>query len=268
MAPDTSGRLAGKVAVVTGGARGIGRATAELFRDEGARVFIWDLEAGDAGAQDMIVDGVDVADAAAVGAAAGRLAAQADGLDILINNAGVNLARSPQVGDVRPEEWRRLLDVNLSGALHCTQALLPLLKRSGAGRIVNFSSILAVAGFPGQSAYAATKAGLLGLTRVWARELGPVRDHRQRGRAGLHRHRDEQRRRGRLPQGDRGAHRAPPPRHGGRRGARLPLPRLRRRRLRHRSGDPGRRRPRRLKRSRRAVSGVATGRGRLTDRER
>lgn len=170
----TGGRLSGKIAVVTGGARGIGRATVERFRAEGAEVVVWDL---DAGAEENPVEGVervDVADAAAVTAAAAALAERLPGIDILINNAGINLARSPSVADVTAEEWRRVLDVNLSGALHCTQALLPLLRRRGGGRIVNFSSILAVAGFPGQTAYAAAKAGLLGLTRVWARELGPA----------------------------------------------------------------------------------------------
>lgn len=173
----SGGRLAGKIAVVTGGARGIGRATVERFRAEGAEVVVWDLDAGSA---ENPVDGancierVDVADALAVAAAATALGERLPGVDILINNAGINLARSPSVGDVTAEEWRRVLDVNLSGALHCTQSLLPLLRRSGGGRIVNFSSILAVAGFPGQTAYAAAKAGLLGLTRVWARELGPA----------------------------------------------------------------------------------------------
>ena len=80
-----------------------------------------------------------------------RSESELPGVDILINNAGINLARSPAVGDVTAEEWRRVLDVNLSGALHCTQSLLPLLRRRGGGRIVNFSSILAVAGFPGQT---------------------------------------------------------------------------------------------------------------------
>ncbi len=173
----SDGRLAGKIAVVTGGARGIGRATVERFRAEGAEVVVWDLDAGSAenpadGAN--CIERVDVADALAVAAAAAALGERLPGVDILINNAGINLARSPAVGDVTAEEWRRVLDVNLSGALHCTQSLLPLLRRRGGGRIVNFSSILAVAGFPGQTAYAAAKAGLLGLTRVWARELGPA----------------------------------------------------------------------------------------------
>ena len=167
----SGGRLSGKIAVVTGGARGIGRATVERFRAEGAEVVVWDL---DAGAEENPVERVDVADAAAVAVAAAALAERLPGIDILINNAGINLARSPTVAEVTAEEWRRVLDVNLSGALHCTQALLPLLRRRGGGRIVNFSSILAVAGFPGQTAYAAAKAGLLGLTRVWARELGPA----------------------------------------------------------------------------------------------
>jgi 3-oxoacyl-[acyl-carrier protein] reductase len=170
----SGGRLRDKIAVVTGGARGIGRATVDRFRSEGAEVVVWDL---DAGAPENPVEGltrVDVADTSAVAVAAAELGERLPGIDILINNAGINLARSPSVADVTAEEWRRVLDVNLSGALHCTQSLLPLLRRRGGGRIVNFSSILAVAGFPGQTAYAAAKAGLLGLTRVWARELGPA----------------------------------------------------------------------------------------------
>ncbi len=168
------GRLAGRIAVVTGGARGIGRATVDLFRAEGAEVVAWDLDPGPPGEEVPGFECVDVSDRNAVAAAAIALGERLPGVDILINNAGINLARSPSVADLRPEEWQRLLDVNLSGALHCTQALLPLLRRRGGGRIVNFSSILAVAGFPGQTAYAAAKAGLLGLTRVWARELGPL----------------------------------------------------------------------------------------------
>ena len=167
------GRLEGRIAVVTGGARGIGRATVELFRAEGARVVVWDVAAESASPSGDDFERLDVADGAAVAVAAARLGERLPGIDVLINNAGINLARAPAVGDVSEEEWRRVVDVNLTGTLHCTQALLPLLLRRGGGRIVNFSSVLATAGFPGQTAYAASKAGILGLTKVWARELGP-----------------------------------------------------------------------------------------------
>ena len=174
------GRLEDRTAVVTGGARGIGRATVELFLTEGAEVFVWDVDPGSAtdwARRAPELERVDVADRSSVARAATRVTEQLTknrrGLDILINNAGVNLARSPALADLSAEEWRRVLDVNLSGTLHCTQALLSLLVAGGGGRIVNFSSVLALAGFPGQSAYAASKAGILGLTKVWARELGP-----------------------------------------------------------------------------------------------
>lgn len=175
------GRFGGAIVLVTGGARGIGRATAERFAAEGAQVVVWDLVApepgaGTRGAEEGSIqfELVDVADEASVTHGSERLRERfgGQGLDVLVNNAGVNLQRSPRVGEIAAAEWQRLLDVNLTGALQVTQALLPLLLKA-RGSIVNFSSVLALTGFPGQSAYAATKAGILGLTRVWARELGP-----------------------------------------------------------------------------------------------
>jgi 3-oxoacyl-[acyl-carrier protein] reductase len=172
-----AGAFAGKTVLVTGGGSGIGKSIATAFARAGASVVVAgrgreriETVARDIGGRAAVTD---VASEQSVKALFAGIAQNEGGLDVLINNAGVNLARSPVVGDVREEEWSRVLDVNLSGTLHCTQAVLPLMAKRGGGRIVNFSSVLALAGFPGQSAYAASKAGILGLTRVWARELGP-----------------------------------------------------------------------------------------------
>jgi 3-oxoacyl-[acyl-carrier protein] reductase len=166
-------RLDGKIAVITGGARGIGAETARVFRDAGATVETWDK-----------VDGadrnVDVTDAASVEAAVQATADRYGRIDILVNNAGivrdaqlVKLKDGALVGRMEEAVWDSVIDVNLKGVFLCGQAVSPLMIRAGRGRILNASSIVGLYGNFGQSNYVATKAGVIGLTKVWARELGP-----------------------------------------------------------------------------------------------
>ncbi len=152
----------GRTAVVTGGLQGIGAAIAEALRAAGARTTIWDKDASDRPGEAR----VDVTDAASIARAAQRL----DTLDILVNNAGY-------AGDTRPlddypaEEWRRVVDVNLMGTFNVCRALVPILRRSAAGRVVNVASLAGKEGTPNASAYSAAKAGVIALTKSLAKEL-------------------------------------------------------------------------------------------------
>ncbi|HEV8229672.1 MAG TPA: SDR family oxidoreductase [Candidatus Limnocylindria bacterium] len=166
-------RLDGRVAVVTGGARGIGAETARLFRQAGATVETWD-----------VADGadrrVDVTDSNAVEAAVAATVSERGGIDILVNNAGilrdaqlVKMKDGDVIGRMPEADWDAVLSVNLKGVFLCAQAVAPVMIRKGWGRILNASSVVGLYGNFGQSNYVATKAGVIGLTRVWARELGP-----------------------------------------------------------------------------------------------
>jgi 3-oxoacyl-[acyl-carrier protein] reductase len=171
--------LEGKVAIVTGGSRGIGRAIAVALGARGARVAV-NYTANEAAAADTVqmvaaAGGTavpvrfDVSDPAAVDAAIKEIATAEGGLHILVNNAGVAI-NALTIGS-KDADWKRALDVNLGGAINCTRAALRfLLKAKDAGRIVNITSIVGEIGSAGQGPYVAAKAGLIGLTKTWARE--------------------------------------------------------------------------------------------------
>ena len=171
--------LEGRIALVTGASRGIGRAIAVALGTRGAKVIVnyagREAAANETAAAVTAAGGsasvkrFDVADATAVDTAVKEIVAAEGGLHILVNNAGV--AVNALTLGARDADWKRALDVNLSGAFHCTRAALrPLLKAKEAGRIINITSITAEAGSAGQGPYVAAKAGLIGLTKTWARE--------------------------------------------------------------------------------------------------
>jgi 3-oxoacyl-[acyl-carrier protein] reductase len=169
----------GRVVFVTGAARGIGAATALAFARAGARVAMLDREAEPLAATaaavrtvggEALTFAVDVTDARAVEAAVGQVIGAWGRLDVLVNNAGI--VRDATLADVRDEDWRATLEVNLTGAMACARAAVPHMRAAGFGRILSASSIVAHAGNYGQTAYAASKAGIIGMTRVWGRELG------------------------------------------------------------------------------------------------
>lgn len=169
-------RLTGKVALITGGARGIGRATAARFVEEGARVAVADRDraAAEATARELgpsaFAVELDVSDRQSVTRTVDAVLAQAERIDVLINNAGIT--RDATLAKTSDEAWDAVIAVNLTGTFNVTRAVAPHMIARGKGAIVNAASIVGVLGNFGQSNYVATKSGVIGLTRVWARELG------------------------------------------------------------------------------------------------
>jgi NAD(P)-dependent dehydrogenase (short-subunit alcohol dehydrogenase family) len=161
--------LLGATAVVTGARGGIGGATVRLFRDAGARVFAVDLSAA-GGAEDGDGYVCDVTDLQAVRDLAEHVRETSGALDLLVHCAGI--VRDAVLWKMDPEEWSAVLATNLTSAFHLLHELIPLLRRSEQGAVVLVSSINAERGKFGQANYAASKAGLLGLSRTAARELG------------------------------------------------------------------------------------------------
>jgi len=172
-------RLQHRVAIITGAARGIGQAAANLFCREGATVLIWDLlDAGEQTAADLRAQGfacefhkISTTDVPAVEAAAREAVERYGKIDILVNNAGITRDRT--LLKMTHEEWQQVLDVNLTGVFNCTKAVAPHMVERGYGRIICTSSVVGLHGNFGQTNYAATKAGVVAMCRTWAKELGP-----------------------------------------------------------------------------------------------
>jgi 3-oxoacyl-[acyl-carrier protein] reductase len=166
-----------RVVIVTGGAAGIGKATARRFAAAGARVAVWDLHPADEEAGTF--QKVDVTDPAAVEAAAAEVVARWGRIDVLVNNAGivkdaqlVKWKDGRQTGAMSEADFDAVIAVNLKGVFLCTRAIVPHLIAGGGGAILNASSVVGLYGNFGQTNYAATKAGMISLTQTWARELG------------------------------------------------------------------------------------------------
>jgi 3-oxoacyl-[acyl-carrier protein] reductase len=172
--------IAGKVAIVTGAASGMGRATAHLFADEGAKVAVVDLNAdGVATVEREITEAgataagwaVDVSDTAALKRLVDEVVARFGGIDILVNNAGVSLPAAVDSDDF-DAAWTRTIAVNLTAHVQLIRACLPHLKANGSGRIVNIASTEGLGATAYISPYTASKHGVIGLTRALAVELG------------------------------------------------------------------------------------------------
>ncbi|MBL4954516.1 3-oxoacyl-ACP reductase FabG [Neobacillus sp. OS1-32] len=172
-------RLQDKVAIITGAAGGIGFAAAEIFAREGAKVAMADfnVEQGEELARGLQEKGYDVsffqvnvADRESVDEMVTNVLSAYGKIDILVNNAGIT--RDAMLAKLSTADFQKVLDVNLTGVFHCTQAVLPAMLANGRGRIINTSSVSGVYGNVGQTNYAATKAGVVGMTKTWAKELG------------------------------------------------------------------------------------------------
>jgi 3-oxoacyl-[acyl-carrier protein] reductase len=172
-------RLENKVAIITGAANGIGLEAAKIFAKEGAKVVLadFDQEVGSQQAEELRANGADVlfvqvnvADRTSVDYMVQETVNTFGKVDILINNAGIT--RDAMLTKMTTEDFERVIDVNLTGVFHCTQAVVPYMVENGKGKIVVTSSVSGVYGNIGQTNYAATKAGVIGMAKSWAKELG------------------------------------------------------------------------------------------------
>lgn len=172
-------RLEGKVTIITGSAQGIGKASAELFVREGAKVVIADVDEkkGREFEQELLKQGFDVyyyplnvANREDVANMVEKVMEKYGRIDVLINNAGIT--RDAMLVKMTEDHFDQVLNVNLKGVFNCTQAVVPIMIEQGSGKIINTSSVSGIYGNIGQTNYAAAKAAIVGLTKTWAKELG------------------------------------------------------------------------------------------------
>lgn len=173
-------RLENKVCIITGAANGIGFATAQKFSNEGALAIICDMnqEQVDLAVKNIVDAGghaegyvLNVTDRASIDLVVAALMARHGRIDVLINNAGIT--KDARLVNMTEQQFDAVIDVNLKGVFNCTQAVVPHMLEAGKGSIVSASSVVGLYGNFGQTNYAATKFGVIGMTMTWARELGP-----------------------------------------------------------------------------------------------
>ena len=169
------GRFAGRSAIITGGASGLGLGVAQRIIAEGGAVALWDLDAAALDAASIAIGAahvaaLDIADAEAVAKAAQSTVAALGKVDILVCSAGITGATKP-LHEFPLDSWRRVIDVNLNGLFYCCREVTPYLLANGYGRIVNIASVAGKEGNPNASAYSASKAGVIGLTKSLGKEL-------------------------------------------------------------------------------------------------
>ena len=168
-------RLKDKIAIITGAAKGIGFATAKRFAEEGAKVMIADVNPDAVKAAVDLIPGseayvVNVTDRASIEAAVDQIMQRHGRIDILINNAGIT--QDARLVKMTEAQFDAVIDVNLKGVFNCTQLVVPHMLEAGKGAVVNASSVVGIYGNFGQTNYSATKFGVIGFTKTWARELG------------------------------------------------------------------------------------------------
>ncbi len=173
-------RLKNKVSIITGAAQGIGLATALKFAEEGATVIVCDMKPAGVDAALAMVRArgaqaqgyaVNVTDRAAIDAMVAAVKEQYGHIDVLVNNAGIT--KDARLQKMTLEQFDAVIDVNLRGVFHASQAVLPTMVSQGSGVILNASSVVGIYGNFGQTNYAASKFGVIGFTKTWSRELGP-----------------------------------------------------------------------------------------------